>query len=168
MSSPFWCAARLMPKREAVATQCLALAGFETYLPRLRERRVIRGRRVEVSPPLFPCYLFIWIEVQWSRARWAPGVASLIMAGDGPARVPDSVIAEIRSRERNGLVELARPPRFRRGDHVRIVRGPFRERLALYDGMGPHERIAVLLQILGGQQRVELPAGDIVPIEVAP
>ena len=25
----FWCAARLMPKRERVSTQCLALAGFK-------------------------------------------------------------------------------------------------------------------------------------------
>jgi transcriptional antiterminator RfaH len=126
---------------------------------------VVRGRRVDVSPPLFPGYLFIWIEIQWSRARWAPGVASLIMAGDGPARVPDSVISEIRSRERNGLVELVKPPRLRRGDRVRIVQGVFRGHLALYDGMAPRERVAVLLQLLGGQQRAELPADAIEPIE---
>ena len=142
----FWCAARLMPKRERVATQCLALAGLETYLPRLRERRVIRGRRVEVSPPLFPGYLFIAIVLQWHGARWCPGVLNLIMAGDGPARVPDAVIAELRGRERNGLVELTQPPRFRRGDQVRIVCGPFRDHLALYAGQTAHERVAVLLQ----------------------
>jgi transcriptional antiterminator RfaH len=169
MSLPFWCAARLMPKREAVATKCLGLAGFEIYLPRLRERRVMRGgRRVDVTPPLFPNYLFIWIEAQWSRARWAPGVASLLMAGDGPARVPDSVISEIRSRERDGLVELAKPPRLRRGDQVRIVRGPFREHLALYEGQTARERVAVLLQLLGGQQRAELPSDAIAPVEAAP
>jgi transcriptional antiterminator RfaH len=168
MPSPFWCAARLLPQREAAATQCLGLAGFETYLPRLRERRLVRGRRVEVSPPLFPGYLFIWIEVQWSRARWAPGIASLIMAGDGPARVPNSVISEIRSRERDGLVELAKPPRLRRGDQVRIVQGVFRGYLALYDGMAPRERVMVLLSLLGGQQRVELPYDAIVPLEAAP
>jgi hypothetical protein len=32
-------------------------------------------------------------------------VPSLIMAGDGPGHVPDDVIAELRSRERDGLVE---------------------------------------------------------------
>ena len=91
------------------------------------------------------------------------------MAGDGPARVPDSVISEIRSRERNGLVELAKPPRFRRGDQVRIVQGPFREHLALYAGQTAHERVAVLLQLLGGQWRTELPADAIEPVgEVAP
>src|SRR5437773_12449721 len=103
---PFCCAAGLMPKREAVATQCLTLAGFETYLPRLRERRVVRGRRVEVSPPMFPGYLFVAIVLQWHGARSCPGVARLIMDGVGTARVPDAVIAVVRGRERNGMHEL--------------------------------------------------------------
>jgi transcriptional antiterminator RfaH len=147
-----------MPKREALATQCLALAGFEAYLPRLRERRVVRGRRVEASPPLFPGYCFIAIVLQWHGARWCPGVLNLLMDGERPARVPDAVIAELRGRERNGLVELTKPPRFRCGDRVRIVHGPFREHLALYAGQAAHERVAVLLQLLGGQQRTELSA----------
>jgi transcriptional antiterminator RfaH len=156
-----------MPQRERVATQCLALAGFETYLPRLREHRVVRGRRVEVSPPLFPGYLFVAVVLQWHRVRWCPGVAGLIMNGIGPAHVPDGVIAELRSRERNGLVELAKPRRLRRGDQVRILHGPFREHLALFDGQAPHARVAVLLQLLGGQHRAELPAAAIAPVEAA-
>ena len=75
MSQQFWCAARLVPQREAYATYCLGVEGFEVYLPRLREQRVIRGRRVEVRPPLFPGYIFIAIVLQWHAARWAPGVA---------------------------------------------------------------------------------------------
>ena len=47
----------------------------------------------------FPGYLFVWVELQWHPARWAPGVAALIMDGVGPAEVPDSVIVAIRSRE---------------------------------------------------------------------
>jgi transcriptional antiterminator RfaH len=150
-----------MPQRERVATQCLGLAGFETYLPRLRERRVVRGRRVEVSPPLFPGYLFVFIVQRWYDAKWCPGVHSLLMAGDGPARVPDSVIAEIQSRERDGLIELHKKPKFKPGDQVRIISGPFCERLALYAGQTAHERVAVLLQLLGGIQRTELSANAI-------
>jgi hypothetical protein len=41
---------------------------------------------------------------------------------------------------------------------VRVVRGPFRELVALPPA---HERVAVLLSLLGGQQRVILPGGDI-------
>ena len=42
-------------------THFLELAGFETYLPRLREQRTVRGRRVDLEPPLFPGYIFVWI-----------------------------------------------------------------------------------------------------------
>jgi transcriptional antiterminator RfaH len=158
MPSPYWCAARLMTRREAFATHFLDLAGFDVYLPRLREQRIIRGRRVEVRPPLFPGYAFVLIVLQWHAARWCPGVFSLIMDGEVPAKVPDAVIDEIRSRERGGLIELPKPPGLRRGDKVRIISGPFADHLALYDGMASHERVAVLLRVLGAQQRTELPA----------
>ena len=157
----YWSVARLALNQERLALHCLGLAGFETYLPRLRERRVVRGRWVERQPPLFPGYAFIVIELQWHAARWAPGTLGLVMDGTVPARVPDVVIAELRARERGGLIELPKPRGFRRGDQVRIVRGPFREHIALYAGMSGRERVAVLLQLLGAQQRTELPADAI-------
>src|SRR4029077_8475191 len=92
----------------------LAGAGYTVYLPRLRQHRVSRGRKIVTTPPLFPGYLFVLIELHWHTARWAPGVVRIVLDGAAPARVPDAVIAEIRSRERGGLVEL--PPRLKRGD----------------------------------------------------
>src|SRR5262249_37686242 len=78
------------------------------YYPRLRDRRIRRGRRVELRPALFPGYAFVLIRLQqWYAARWAPGTLGLIMDGVGPAKVPDAVIAEIRRREVDGLIELA-------------------------------------------------------------
>ena len=47
-------------------------------------------------------------------------------------------------------------PGLRRGDQVRITRGPMAERLAIYDGMKGRERVEVLLAMLGSVQRVEL------------
>ena len=155
-----------MFRREALALHCLGLAGYVTYCPRLRAQRLSRGRRIEVRPLLFPGYCFVWIELQWHAARWSPGTLGLIMAGDGPAHVPEAVIREIRSRERDGLIELPKPPRLQRGDRVRIVSGPLEGLRGLYAGMKPRERVAVLLQILGDQQRVELPADAIEPVEV--
>ena len=55
---------------------------------------------------------FVSIELQWSKARYAPGIVGLIMNGAGPARVPDRVVAEIRSREVGGLVKSPKPVRF--------------------------------------------------------
>ena len=78
-----------------------------------------------------------------------------------PARVPDSVIAEIRARERGGLVELPQRTTFRTGETGRVTHGPFSGQLGLYQGQRPRERVLVLLALLGGHQRVELAKGDV-------
>jgi transcriptional antiterminator RfaH len=124
----YWACARLEPQREHLALHCLGLAGYETYLPRIRERRVSKSGRVEVSMPLFPGYAFVAIELQWHAARWTAGVLGLILAGDRPARVPDRVIDEIRAREVRGLVELPKA-KLKSGTPVRVLRGPLEGKL---------------------------------------
>ena len=157
----YWACARLEPHRERLALHCLGLAGYVTYLPRIRERRLSHGRRIEVRPPLFPGYAFFVVEAQWHSARWSVGVLGLIMNGLQPAKVPDRVIDEIRGRERNGLIELAPPPSLRRGARVRILAGPFRDHLAIFADMRPRQRVEILLQLLGGEQRATLAKKDI-------
>jgi transcription antitermination factor NusG len=159
-----WIAARLLPQKQTLALYCLKLGGFETYLPRIREHRTVRGRRIDATPPLFPGYCFIGIGSQWHAARWSPGVASLIMHGASPARVPDATIAEIRAREVNGLVELPQPPKLKPGDRVRIIRGPLHTLEALYAGQCASDRILVLLALLGAERTIEMPAADIAPL----
>ena len=154
----YWACAQLQPQRDALALHFLRQAGFETYAPRLRERRTVHGRKVIRTPLLFPAYAFVFIRLQWHAARWAPGVIRLVMDGAAPARVPDAVIAEIRSRECRGLIELPKAPLARPGDAVKILRGPFEGRLAIYAGMKPRARVEVLLSLLGSSQRVMLAA----------
>lgn len=157
----YWAVVRIKPNCERKALHFLGLAGFETYAPRLRVRRT--GRRVEPVPFLFPGYTFVAIVLQWTAARYVPGVIDIVKNGIEPARVPDHIIAEIKSRECNGLIELPSP--LKRGDPVRVLRGPFCDRLALYDGQPSQERVAVLLSLLGGHHRVTLPAGDVEPVD---
>ena len=154
----YWAAAQLQPQRDQLALHCLKLFGFETYAPRLRDRRTIRGRKVIKTPLLFPGYIFVLIELQWSQAQYSPGVVRLVMDGATPARVPDAMVVSLKAREVSGLIELPPPPpRFRRGDHVQIRRGPFADRVGLFVGMRPRDRVAVLLKMLGSSRQVELP-----------
>jgi transcriptional antiterminator RfaH len=159
----YWTAARYVLAQERLALHFLRLAGFQVYLPRMRAQRILRGRRVEVTPPLFPSYCFVMIELQWHAAHRAPGTLGLIMNGGGPAHVPDSVIDELRSRERNGLIELTKPRGPRVGSRVKVTVGPFAGQFGLYAGMKPHQRVEVLLTLLGGQQRVSLSREAIEP-----
>jgi transcriptional antiterminator RfaH len=156
----YWTAAQLEPNRERIALHLLTQERFTVYAPRLRLRRTVRGRREDREAPLFPGYCFVWIELQWHRARWCPGVVRLIMEGVRPAKVSDAVIEEIRGRERDGAIELPKR-RLKPGDPVRLLAGPFRGHLAIYAGMSAHERVAVLLQILGGQQRATRAQQDV-------
>jgi transcription antitermination factor NusG len=136
-------------------------SGSRPNAPRLRDRRIIRGRRVVQNPLLFPGYLFCLIELQWSQARFSPGVVRLVMDGVVPATVPDTVISSLKAREIGGLIELPKPPRFRRGDHVRVLRGPFAGHVGLYAGMKPRDRVAVLLTLFGGSRCAELTGEDV-------
>jgi len=66
------------------------------------------------------------------------------------------IIDDLRKRERNGLIELPQRSGLKPGAQVRILQGPFAGHLGLYAGQRAHERVLVLLALLGGQQRVEL------------
>src|SRR5215472_15695850 len=98
----YWACAQLVPNQTALALHCLGLAGYEVYCPRLREYRRSYGRKIEVRPPLFVGYCFVLVVSGWWNARWSPGVIRLVENSGVPARVPDAIIAEIRSRERGG------------------------------------------------------------------
>jgi len=78
--------------------------------------------------------------------------------------VPDTLIAEIKGRERGGLVELPRRDGLRPGEQVCVLAGPLTGHIGLYAEQRPHERVLVLLALLGGQSRVELARAAIEPV----
>jgi transcriptional antiterminator RfaH len=157
-----WSVVRLEPHREKLALHFLALNGFTTYLPRIREVRVQYGRRIGYLVPLFPGYCFVVVQLQWHQIFRTPGTRGLIMDGMAPAKVPDAVITEIRDREIDGLVQLQQPAQhFQPGAPVRITQGPLAGQLGLYAGMPSRERVSVLLKLLGTARRVSLARDDI-------
>jgi transcriptional antiterminator RfaH len=116
-----WICVRLELQRERVAKHFLQLAGYAVYIPLVRERVIRRHRRIERVVPLFPAYGFVGLaDTQgWYGARWSIGVAAILMGGDSPAAVPDTVLDAIRRREVNGAVELPKNG-FKIGDQVRV------------------------------------------------
>jgi hypothetical protein len=76
--------------------------------------------------------------------------------------VPDSLINDIKSRERGGLVVLPKRDAFQIGEQVRITAGAFSGCLGLYQGQRARDRVLVLLALLG---RVELAKADIEAVQ---
>jgi transcriptional antiterminator RfaH len=150
----FWSCVYTQPQAERRAAAGLGEQGYECYLPMMR-------KRLGGECPLFARYLFVFIGNRWSSIDGTRGVTGLLMDGDRPARLRNGerFIAELRRRQDvNGLVELER---FRRGDLVRVEKGPLRGLVGLYQGMSNRERVNVLMTMLGAEVRVNLRESDL-------
>lgn len=78
---------------------------IEVYLP----MRMGHERSRNPIQPLFPRHLFVRVDLAAGNYAFiftTRGVQSVLMAGDRPGWVRDDRIADIRSRERGGLVTL--------------------------------------------------------------
>ena len=154
-----WYLVYTKPRQEEVAATNLTRQGYGVYLPRLRQARKRAGKRVFVVEPLFARYLFIHLDSHtdnWIPIRSTLGVMSLVRFGAEPARVPDDLVAHLKSHEgAEGLHEWAEP-KLAVGDHVRVAEGP----LAGYEGVliakNGRERVTLLLDMLGSQVRTQL------------
>lgn len=159
VSGARWYVVQTHPHAESRTVAHLRRQGFTTYLPRYRKRRR-HARRIEmVEAPLFPRYLFVAIDLstqRWRAIHSTIGVAHLVCHGNDPAPLPDSVIAELRGQEEDGLVRLPVRALFKQGERVRILDGAFTSCLGFFDGMKDGERIAVLLDLLGRKVRIML------------
>jgi transcriptional antiterminator RfaH len=147
---------------ERKAEQNLVRQGFEVYLPRYLKRRR-HARRVDFTVrPLFPRYLFVAIDMaaqRWRSIQSTIGVAHLVTNGDDPASVPDGVVGALRAREdEKGFVRIDVKPAFVPGDKVRVLTGAFMDSAGLFSGLADHERVAILLDMLGRKVRVLLDA----------
>lgn len=153
-----WYVVQSQPNAELKAIRHLRRQGFESYLPRYQKRRR-HARRVEtVAAPLFPRYLFVTVDIsvqRWRAIFSTVGVSQLVCSGGVPTAISDQVVAALKAREdSNGFVLLDRRPNFRAGDKIRVVDGVFADCLGLYDGMTDHDRVAILLDLLGRKVRV--------------
>jgi transcriptional antiterminator RfaH len=155
-----WYVVQTQINGEAKATQNLLRQGYEVYLPRYIKRRR-HARKVDfVAKPLFPRYLFVAIDMvtqRWRSIQSTSGVSYLDTNGDEPAVVPDGVVRALKVREdAKGFVTLDAAAAFAPGDKVRVLAGAFMDNTGLFNGMADHDRVSILLEMLGRQVRVVL------------
>jgi transcriptional antiterminator RfaH len=157
-----WYVVQTHVNAEAKAARNLLRQGFEIYLPRYLKRRS-HARKIEKVPvPLFPRYMFVWIDIatqRWRSVQSTFGVSHLVLNGSDPAPLAQQVIGCLKAREdASGYVQLDQRPKFALGAKVRVLAGVFAENLGLFDGMADRDRVAVLLDLLGRKVRVTLDA----------
>jgi transcriptional antiterminator RfaH len=161
-----WYLVYAKPRQEPVAQENLVRQGFEIYLPLIRQPRKRSGKRVTIIAPMFPRYLFIHLDSHndnWGPIRSTLGVASLVRFGQTPAQVPDDLITAIRSREDEHGIHVMPADEYKPGGRVRITEGSFMGYEGIFLAKTGHDRVLILLDILGRHTRASVDAAAIEP-----
>jgi transcriptional antiterminator RfaH len=166
MIGPRWYVVQTQVNCEVKAAENLRRQGYEAYLPRYLKRRR-HARKVDfTAKPLFPRYMFVAIDVatqRWRSIQSTFGVSRLVTHGDEPAALPEGVVRALKAREDDrGFVKMDARPAFTPGDKVRVLAGAFMDNAGLFNGMADHDRVSILLDMLGRKVRVLLDADLVV------
>lgn len=151
-----WFLAQLKPNCAKIAEKNLTRQGFETFLPLEEETRQRNGKFTTAMRPLFPGYMFVSFDVgrgHWRAIKSTNGITRLVSFGKEPKPVPTELVKQLRQRcdptgrpvPLEGLVA---------GDQVTLTHGPFANFVAEVEKIAPDRRVWVLMDIMGGQQRV--------------
>lgn len=149
-----WHVARTRRAAENLAVRHLSQQNFSTFLPTFEKTTRHARKFIKKRAPLFPSYVFVHFDpahTQWRSINGTLGVAGLLMNGDQPAPTPRGLIEDLML----AYSDPATPPeRFAIGDQVRMIGGPFADkvgRLAEIHGAG---RVSVLMEFMGQERPV--------------
>ncbi len=85
----------------------------------------------------------------------------MVTFGDWPATVPDPLVeAMMRAEDQDSGVHLL-PDRFKKGDSVTVLDGPFADVKGIFQAASGSERVIVLLQLLGRANAVKVPRASV-------
>lgn len=155
--SLLWYVVQSKPREEGRAQHFLEEKGLQTYLPLMEDVSIKGCRSMLQKKPLFPGYLFCRFDPRESLAyvRWTRGVAKILPESANPVPIEDELIEAIHSLEQEDGVVRQKP--LAKQDRIRIVRGPMKDVLGVFDHWASDQgRVRVLLNFLNYQASVEL------------
>lgn len=159
-----WYAVYCRPRQESRAVWHLRNQGFAVLCPRARVRVRRGGTWKDRIEPLFPRYAFVQSREQTDLGviRATRGAVGLVRFGSHLPCVPPEVMQAIAAQlEPDEILRATRADELQPGDPVCVIDGPFAGALAQFAGKGADGRVAVLLEIMQRQSRVELDPGVI-------
>jgi transcriptional antiterminator RfaH len=160
-----WFLAHTLPKSEWKAELHLGAQGFRSYLPQIK-KTIRHARQLRtVRAPLFPRYLFVILDLErdrWLSVRSTVGVSHLVTRHDGrPVPVPIGIVESLIERSKGNLTQL--DCGFVKGQHVRILSGPFADFVGTLERLDAAGRVRVLLEMMGTEVPVTLHRSALAP-----
>ena len=162
----FWYLIHTKPKQENTAKENLLRQNYCVYLPMVVSRRKRKGRTSRTLEALFPRYLFIHLDdstEDWAPIRSTIGVSGLVRFGLIPAKISESIIAAIKTRENDEGIHELQVSDFEDGQSVRIAEGPFEGYEAIFKSKSGQQRAILLLNIAQKLSKIQIDIDKIEP-----
>ena len=159
-----WYALSVKSRHEFIARDELQKKGIETFLPSVTELRQWRDRKKNVEFPVFPGYLFVYIEPhaeEFLRVIKTRGTVNLISLEPGhPTPVVPEEIQALKT-----VLESGRAfdvyPQFQEGARVRIRRGPLQGTEGVLTNKEKQHLFFVNIEILGRSVGLKISPDDV-------
>ena len=154
-----WYVIHTKPRQEQRALANLIQQGYQCFLPMLTLEKLKRGRLHLVEEPLFPRYLFIYLDNSRHGQNWAPirstiGISSLVSFGNTPAKIDVGLIALLQAQQ-DGLA-VAPERLFHQGQVLLVSDGPFAGLEAIYQMQSGENRAMVLIELMGKVAQMQI------------
>ena len=157
-NTPLWYIVQFKPNSHKIAVRNLERQGFETFLPMHEITRRTAVKFETVIRPLFAGYMFVACDREqapWRQINSTYGIVRMLGFAQGPAPVPEALIAGLRARcDRFGKVLPLE--NFEPGQSVEMHSGPFANFIATVEQMTSGARVWVLLDFMGKETRVQV------------
>lgn len=167
-----WYVVQSKNKQEYLATQQLHNQNFCVFIPQTCVRRQVRAKIVKIPTPLFPSYLFVKFDItkdRWRAICGTRGVQQLVTATDKSVTpLPRGLVEDMMLETDDlGFITIQKAEEivaeYNVGEELQVVDGIFQGLSGTCDGLRK-DMVIVLLSLLSGKTRVELPASMVASI----
>jgi len=153
-----WCIAQIKPNSHNSAIQNLERQGFQIFLPKMEITQRKENKFVVKNVYVFPGYMFVCFDpniITWTKINSTYGVSKILTFSNKPAEISSDLILELKNRyEINS--NLTQKEKLQKGDSIKFYRGPFTDLIAKVESVDEKNRIWILLEAMGGYQRLKL------------
>jgi transcriptional antiterminator NusG len=131
---------------------------FQVIVPTEEEVELRDGQRRTTERRVFPGYILVEMLLNddtWHAVRNTPGVTDFVRSGDKPVPLRPEEVDKILRRMEAGAPKIK--VRFREGQQVRIIEGPFEDFIGTVDVIdADRARVRVLVSMFGRETPVEV------------
>ena len=158
-----WYVLHTKSRFENVVNEGLTKKSLEVFLPKIKVRSKRRDRKVMIRVPLFPGYLFVKTNLEpYEHIEIVKTVGAVRLVGnkDGPIPVFSETIESLKIMVQ-GNESVTTGSRFKKGDKVIVVHGPFAGVVGTFVRHRGKGRVIVNIEALGQYAGVNVSEDDI-------